>query len=577
MCDKEVNGSMRSLKRMKTILLVFFSVVSVGRSELRGPGSQQTDVWSADSPREILIESLVQNTAEEGLDSLLNYVLDETRRGEILKSSTATNGLFSAVYSAVCLRNFAESGLAPETCAWLFGSNERVRLMSEKLTLQDDVQAVTAIIQKLYDHDPDQRDRWFRLIIALALVWDTPRTEMHQQIGEGWLEPDDDICLYYDYFKTLFDKRKAKVKYAEHTIDSLLFIVDVPAPVRELKWALKNVKGRRAKWGEHYEEIIYDYSRLQNRQYDWPHRAYKLEEIRDCHGICVDQAYFAVLTARAFGIPALYFQGKGKFGGHAWFGFMKSKDAWELDIGRYSRQGYAVGFAVNPQTGEEMTDHELEYICARALRSEDSRVAAGLTLLASLLTEEGVFDHALRCAHEARRMTPLFESAWDVEYDIYLKQSSAAASAHLRRQANAFKKYPDKVARIKKKQAELLAAAGNVEKANRILEEETENVDRDRDDLQQSLIIAHARQLQEQGDLAAAFKMMEKTLLRQKKNGAKLIPLMKEYLILAAEEDRLIRAQNFFNENEAEFQPYMPYGLDSLLDVLLKTEEDNAK
>ena len=74
-----------------------------------------------------------------------------------------------------------------------------------------------------------------------------------------------------------------------------------------------------------------------------------------------------MIAGKARGLPTLFFTGQGADGGHAWFGYMKSDNRWELDCGRYKNQNYAVGQALDPQTWLPVSDHELE-IHAQGLR-----------------------------------------------------------------------------------------------------------------------------------------------------------------------------------------------------------------
>ena len=479
--------------------------------------------------RSVLIESLREEQVWAGIAVL---------RGNLLKRAVRLNwadpvALDAALFIASCAGNleaFQGSDISPDVWAWLLASNERVRLVAATLTEDDNALEVSRIIQKLYEHDPDDRDRFFNLILAMAVVWDTPRIEMHKQIGEGWLPPDEDVCLYYDYFKKLFNSSEAKVPYADLSVDSLVFIVDIPAPVCELEWSLKNVKGSRALWGNHYKEIIYDRTRIFRKLYHWPHRDYTLQEIQECFGICVDQAYYSVITARAHGIPSLYFHGRGKYGGHAWFGFMKKKTEWDLNIGRYSDQGYAIGFAIHPQTDREMTDHELKYFCSRALQPKLSRDAFSLAYLAKLFYEEDFAQGALLSAQRARQIIPLCEEAWKIECDVLVDtEAFLEAIELLKKKAVCFKYYPDVVSDARQRQAVLLSRIGDAVKAEKILGLEVARVASGRDDLQQELVMAQAEKLLEQGKAHKGLEVIERVLREQRGGGRKIYALISEY------------------------------------------------
>ncbi|HKL21790.1 MAG TPA: hypothetical protein VJ904_08290, partial [Tichowtungia sp.] len=367
--------------------------------------------------REILIRSLSETQGRAGTAVLRKWLI---QRAESLDwaDADAVEQMIALTGCAASLEAFQDCDIPAEVWDWLFSSIGRVRLVAQTITEDDNPCEAARIIRELYAHDPSGRDRFLNLILALSVVWDTPRKALHHQIENGWLPPAEDITLYYDYFKQLYSSDKTKVPYDELSVDSLVFVVDTPTPIRELEWALENVDSSRAMWGRHYDEITYDYTRLIRQQYDWPHRDYTLQEIEECFGICVDQAYYCLITARAHGIPSLFFRGIGKFSGHAWFGFLRKPTEWDMDVGRYSDQGYAVGFAKHPQFDHEMTDHELDYYSERALRPVKARKAAALKYLAALLYQEDAPAVALPAARQARRVDPMSEAAWEIECDI---------------------------------------------------------------------------------------------------------------------------------------------------------------
>ncbi len=145
----------------------------------------------------------------------------------------------------------------------------------------------------------------------------------------------------------------------------LKFLIDAPIDPAEFAWARKRVRLSRSEMPKAFSMIRYDRDRLMSQQYSWTEGPYKLDEIYSKGGICVDQAYFASMVGKARGLPTLYFSGQGVDGGHAWFGYMKMDDKWELDCGRYENQNYATGEALDPQTWTPISDHELQFLARR--------------------------------------------------------------------------------------------------------------------------------------------------------------------------------------------------------------------
>jgi len=479
--------------------------------------------------RDVLIQSLSEGQERSGTAALRKYLV---KRAEQLNwdDPEALDEMISITGCAGCLGAFQDCEVSPEVWMWLFSSDKRIRLVAETITEDDNACETACILRQLYEHDPQERDRFLNLILAMAVVWDTPRKAMDDQIENGWLPPDDDICLYYDYFKKLYSSKKAKVPYDELSVDSLVFVVDISAPLSELEWTLENVDGTRSMWGRHYKEIIYDHTRIVRNQYDWPHRDYTLQEIEECFGICVDQAYYCVITARAYGIPSLFFHGRGKYGGHAWFGFMKKRTEWDLDVARYSNQGYGIGFATHPQTDLEMSDHELEYFCSRSLQPVAARKASALEYLATLLYEEDMPEEAQQAAQRSRQTDSLCEAAWKTECNVLADtERFDEAIEFMDKKADRFKFFPDVVADSRQRQADLFTQSGNPEQAEKMLRREVAKVASKRGDLQQKLVIAQAEQLLEQGKGQEGLAVIEKILYEQQNEGAKVYALIVEY------------------------------------------------
>ncbi len=80
----------------------------------------------------------------------------------------------------------------------------------------------------------------------------------------------------------------------------------------------------------------------------------------------VDQAYFATQVGKARGVPTLLFpRGEGMDGRHAWFGFLDGNQQWQLNAGRAGVLRFVTGYARDPQTWKEISDHELRFLSER--------------------------------------------------------------------------------------------------------------------------------------------------------------------------------------------------------------------
>ncbi len=446
-----------------------------------------------------------------------------------------------------CHRDFARgTPLRRDVAEWLFDSDAHLALFMEGISPEDDWPACYRLIETLFDHDPQGREAFRGLILALALVWDQPRPLLHNQMGPSPPKDAPDVPRLYDYFRLLYSSSRAKVAYGDLSLVVLTFVVDVPVPLDELLWVQKNVKGSQGQWEQKFYDITYDAGRIDRGQYDWPHGSYTLAAIRDHGGICVDQAYYANVTARAYGIPALLFVGAGRRGPHAWFGYLKDKNRWELDAGRFAHDKYATGHALNPQLNQPMTDHDLEYLCQRILDSAKYRDASRYARLACVLLDLGMTDQARNFADLSLEQVRAYVLPWRIHEEILRGQKRSEDLLKLwDAEANAFRKYPDMVASLRQKQAGLLRSLGRDADATKLLERQEDRLDPDRDDLARRLASDQVRQAYDGGNYALARSKLEDLLNEQQAEGQKVLPLLDVYLDLTRETEQTTEAAKF--------------------------------
>ncbi len=136
---------------------------------------------------------------------------------------------------------------------------------------------------------------------------------------------------------------------------------------------------------------------------------YTLAEIKQKGGVCVDQAYFASMTAKANGIPAMTISGEGDRGAHAWFGYEESRTSWNLSTGRY-KDNYAAGTTRDPQTHRTIKEQELRELAAPARRTPAWGTTERYLQLSDLLREQRSFPRS-RVWRWTRRW-PRLPSIW---------------------------------------------------------------------------------------------------------------------------------------------------------------------
>ena len=518
--------------------------------------------------RELAVEALGAQRFPEGLEALVTVFTRALKARTDVPSEGELAVLLRVSDAFILLADTQE--YAPgvtfrrDVADWLFGSESRLRGFLDIVSPQDDRPAAYRIVEALFDHDPKGRDEYRGLILALALVWDQPRPPPQPQMGNGQLPFAERIAARYDYFHDLYAAKRAGIPYARLSVAALTSVVDTPVPLSELEWVRRNV--RSTHWDRTFFDIRYDERRLEREAYQWPFGPYTLAAIKERGGICTDQAYYATLCARAYGVPALLFVGEGRRGGHAWYGYMKGTERWEMDIGRYTYDKLATGYALNSQTNQPMSDHEVSFLCERALRDDDFSDAARLGRLAYVLWKLGYLAAARQTAERSLARSPLYELPWIVQEEILKEAKDQRGLADLlARQAIAFRRYPDLLARINTRQAEALRQLGDDAAAERLLKRHVRALNDDRDDLARSLVSEQVRVAYEKGDYAGARLQMEALLKDQKQEGQKLSSLLDGYLKLTVDTQQTAAAVRFLERY-----------LDSLDHLYGDSEKDRA-
>lgn len=511
-------------------------------------------VPSAEQLRTATLEHVRNGTEEAGIAEFTDYL------GGQLAATTrvSTRNLTRLTVVADCIRFMKLSDEAHPSdvvAEWILGSEARLHLLVDMLEPQDQKEKCLQIMDSLRAHDPEGCGEFYELILAIALVMDRPAEKpMHWQMGEELLSYTPDPVERYDYFKALYAGGDAKADYEKLGASELLFVVHVPVPVSEMEWVRKNVDGSLDDWGEKYSDIVYDDARLRSSRYSWDDGPYSLAAIRRCGGICVDQAYYAVMTARAYGIPAIYFRGAGKSSGHAWFAFMRAPGKWVLDVGRYKNEEYTTGHAVNPQTWESMTDHDVEYACERSLHSGDFVQASEYVSISEVLLESNP-RIAARCAKNARQRVKRYLRPWEIEQQTLISERDCnELLAFFREQKDAFRRYPDILTESAKAIEVVLREEGRIKEADKLMRNLSGVVDDDRDDLANQFEFERIERIIESGDMKKARREMEQLLDDQKDGGNKIFWLVKKYSELTVESGQAHEAAKFLADYVEELR-----------------------
>ena len=350
------------------------------------------------------------------------------------------------------------------------GANTRLRdAFLNALSPYDDQERALAIYSGLQQTHPEEVGDYTALAVALALVFDQP-------FPAGWphhfVDPSDvprpqvtpaERFLFYVHSSQnrgslVFDPRRLSAA-------ELKFVIDTPITIPELSDLQQKVQVPLDKL---FTAVKYDLTRLESGDYIWPHGSYTLTKISQRGGLCVDQAYFTVQTAKAKGIPSIIFLGQGNSGEHAWIGYLERAGLWRFDLAKLRNENYPVGQAYDPQTWRRLTDSECQFLSRRRQSGGAYRFARNFLTWAEL--NSGA-DFAIESTRLARKAAPEYLWAWEEE-SRRLSESNATVEVKARfwkDWINAFSKQKDLRFRGQKRLLALLEEAGEEARYNRLL------------------------------------------------------------------------------------------------------------
>jgi len=286
-----------------------------------------------------------------------------------------------------------------------------------------------------------------RLALAIAVVYDVPPPPgwPHFQVPDSILPRElPDIDTAFDYWVDLNERGQCPFDLSKMSVEELKFIVDTPA-MDDFQWVQENIHNKPDKFADVYGRINYRFDRVMNNQFIWRGKDYQLKTILNYGGICVDQAYFAAQAGKAKGIPTLVFRGAGMDGRHAWFGFMPDEGVWEFNGGREGDNRYVTGYAHDPQTWANITDHQLQFLGERFHHSYYYQKSLLHANFANRYLEHNDPVSAQEVAENALRFEKRNQIAWEALYSAtgLLSDDPRETEKVLRRAAQAFRYNPD--------------------------------------------------------------------------------------------------------------------------------------
>lgn len=295
--------------------------------------------------------------------------------------------------------------------------------------------------------------RYFNLALGCAVVFDQPLALNRPTSAGGQV---NGIERYHWYIKQN-ESGLTKAPIDRTSARDLAFVVCSPVSTEELEWAAKKLRSlRRAKWGEAFSMVEYLMERAINGLNPYPD--YTLPQILKHGGICGDQTYFCVNTARAVGIPAFGLSGITDSGGHAWASVKIKPDEWSTDIGRIS--GVSKGTGHDPQTGEKIAEQDVWQWNHR--KYQNTKLWAKVQRhfwLADLL---GNHDEAYLAVETGWKLAPEFPEIWHAVYQS-MHQRSLSDAPSLAPTKEEWQKFTEDLRREFRKNPRMATLANEIE------------------------------------------------------------------------------------------------------------------
>lgn len=267
--------------------------------------------------------------------------------------------------------------------------------------------------------------KYFNLALACAVVFDE-NISYHNHSSDG---PHIDGMLRYHWYRNKNEGGLLEGDVHKASAKDLTFVVCAPVSTDELEWALREYRSTsRKNIGQAFSDVKY----LMERAVEGlnPYEEYTLPEILKEGGICGDQTYFCVNSARAAGIPALGLAGLTNNGGHAWACIKIKADEWSTQTGRIG--GVSEGKGTNPQTGESITEQEVWHWTEPKVASRTNTIDVFRHLwmadFFSYTYENQESDAAVTIAHNIGQEFPI---AWERVYKQMLTKGELLVTPKL--------------------------------------------------------------------------------------------------------------------------------------------------
>lgn len=335
----------------------------------------------------------------------------------------------------------------------------------------------------------------------------------------------------FEYFMEMDEARELLTDITKLSPSELLFVVDVRLPRSEMDWARKKVRLTRKGWGGAYSMIRYRMDRAALGKD--PYTNYTFQEILDEGGICMDQAYFAVNTAKCNGIPSAYVTGDGNRGPHAWVNLLTTDETWQS----YGGYGYNTGHFSHPHNCK--SKHESTLLQGMDRKVNGARLDTSLDYLslAALFEEMQKPDCARVMLEAATQAAPGSPLGWERLIALMSRPESGTKLEEwdelvtmIKRK---FRSRPDYLAMAARVEDEYIFpmrdASANKRHVARDLKKLEKETDEDRSDLTSAAIKRQADILMENGDRVGVAALYRKSMKDYARRAEVFEALMGQY------------------------------------------------
>ncbi|MCU0781157.1 MAG: hypothetical protein MUF04_08665, partial [Akkermansiaceae bacterium] len=328
-----------------------------------------------------------------------------------------TLGWFSEADITAQVRDIYSAGMI----LWLLDNNAAMEELLLTMDPADDSSKVLAFLNDTWSVNPNNYEKYFPLALACAVVFDRPMDIPHAVASEKY-QPESrvDPMKRYQWYLEKNEAGKLTAPVHRSSARDLVWVVCAPVCTAELDWAISNMSISRRHWGNAYGMVEYLMERAVEGEN--PYKEYSFEEILKHGGVCGDQTYFCVNTARAHGIPAMGLSGETDSGAHAWAALKVTADEWNTGIGRIG--GASKGQAGNPQTGGSITEQEVQLWNDRHHRSPVITLAVFRHLwLADFFAATNKPDDQAATVRLANTIGRPFVETWHALYTVLQRQT----------------------------------------------------------------------------------------------------------------------------------------------------------